>query len=194
MTRGIASRARLAIIALFAIAATGIACASAPPCPACAPCPACPTCPTALEKPTAPPAWFVVRVKDGDTLVAKLEGGEIERQETIRLLNINTPEKDMPGWAEATEALKTLVRGGTVTFEYENPIAEKRDGFGRLLAFVIADGVNVNVEMTRQGWSKLYTKYGKGRLHDAFVAAEAEARDAKRGLWGMEAQSGGTAP
>jgi len=36
--------------------------------------------------------------------------------------------------------------------------------------------VNVNVEMTRQGWSKLYTKYGKGRLHEQFVAAEKEAQ------------------
>ena len=186
MARGIVSRARLAIIALFAIAATGISCATAPPCPACAPCPVCPTCPTALEKPTAPPTWFVVRVKDGDTLVAKLEGGEIERQETIRLLNINTPEHDQPGFAEATEALKALVRGGTISLEFAEPNIEKRDGFGRLLAFVIADGGNVNVEMMREGWTKLYTKYGKGRLHEQFVAAEKEAREAKRGLWGME--------
>jgi micrococcal nuclease len=193
MTRGIVSRARLVIIAFIAIAATGIACASAPPCPVCAPCPVCPTCPTALEKPTAPPTWFVVRVKDGDTLVAKLEGGEIERQETIRLLNINTPEKEMPGWAEATEALKALVRGGTISLEFAEPSVEKRDGFGRLLAFVIADGVNVNIELMREGWTKPYTKYGKGRLHEQFVAAEKEARDAKRGLWGME-ETAGSAP
>lgn len=161
-------------------------CASAPPCPVCAPCPACPACPTALdEQPSAPPAWFVLRVKDGDTLVAKMEGGQIERQETIRLLNINTPEHDQPGFTEAAEALKALVRIGTITLEFAEPNVEKRDGFGRLLAFVIADGKNVNIEMMRQGWSKLYTKYGKGRLHEQFAAAEAGAREAKRGLWGM---------
>ena len=55
-------------------------------------------------------------------------------------------------------------------------------GFGCLLAFVIADGVNVNAELVRQSLSKPYTKYGKGRLHEQFVAAEAEAREAKRGL------------
>ena len=161
-------------------------CASAPPCPICAPCPECPTCPTAVEKPIGPVTWFVTKVKDGDTLVARMEGGEVERNETIRLLNINTPEKDQPGFDEATEALKALVRGGTITLEFAEPNVEKRDGFGRLLAFVIADGKNVNVEIMRQGWSKLYTKYGKGRLHEQFVAAEKEAREAKLGLWGME--------
>jgi len=128
----------------------------------------------------------VLRVIDGDTLVARLEGAEIERKETVRLLNVNTPENGQPGFDEATEALKSLVRGGTVALEYEKPLAEKRDGFGRLLAYVIADGDNVNLEIVRQGWSKLYTKYGKGRLHAEFEAAEREARDAKRGLWGME--------
>jgi micrococcal nuclease len=127
----------------------------------------------------------VLRVIDGDTLVARLEGAEVERKETIRLLNVNTPEKDQPGFGEASEALKALVRGGTIALEFAEPNVEKRDGFGRLLAFVLADGKNVNVEMMRQGWTKLYTKYGKGRLHERFVAAEAEARDAKRGLWGM---------
>jgi micrococcal nuclease len=182
-------KARLVVAAI--LASLLWSCATAPPCPVCAPCPACPSCPTTVEKPAAGPVtWFVTRVKDGDTLVARMEGGEVERNETIRLLNINTPEKNMPGWAEATEALKALVRGGTISLEFAEPGVEKRDGFGRLLAFVIADGVNVNVEMMRLGWTKLYTKYGKGRLHEEFVAAEKEAREAKRGLWGMEAEGG----
>lgn len=176
----------------FLLAATALlaACASTPPCPACPACPACVACDTVhTETPLSEQKWFLLSVKDGDTLVARLEGADVERKETVRLLNINTPEKNMPGWSEATEALKTLVRGGTITLEFAEPNVEKRDGFGRLLAFVIADGVNVNIEMTREGWSKLYTKYGKGRLHEQFVAAEKEAREAKRGLWGMEAAS-----
>ena len=172
---------------LLAAAALLAACASAPPCPPCAACPACAACANHTETPLNEQKWFVLSVKDGDTLVARLDGGAIERQETIRLLNINTPEKFDPGHDEAAEALKALVRGGTITLEFAEPNVEKRDGFGRLLAFVFADGVNVNIEMMRQGWSKLYTKYGKGRLHEQFVAAEAEAREAKRGLWGMDA-------
>ena len=180
-------RRSLALAAALLAAAILAGCAAAPPCPACAPCPACPACPAVAEKPSAPSAWFVLRVIDGDTLVARLEGGAVERKETIRLLNVNTPEKEQPGFAEAAEALKALVRGGTITLEFAAPDVESRDGFGRLLAFVFADGVNVNVEMVRLGWSKLYTKYGKGRLHAQLVAAEAEARAARRGLWALEA-------
>lgn len=33
----------------------------------------------------------------------------------------------------------------------------------------------------------LYDAFRKGRLHESLVAAEAETRVAKRGLWGMEA-------
>jgi micrococcal nuclease len=172
---------------LIVLAAAWLAaCASPPPpCPACEACAPCPTCPTSVEKPSDAQTWFVLRVIDGDTLVARLEGSAIERKETVRLLNVNTPEKDEPGFEEAGEALKALVRGGTIALEFAQPNVEKRDGFGRLLAFVLAEGANANVEMVRQGWSKLYTKYGKGRLHAQFVAAESEARAAKRGLWGM---------
>jgi len=35
----------------------------------------------------------------------------------------------------------------------------------------------------RPGWSTFWTRYGRGRLADQFEAAEAEAREAKRGLW-----------
>jgi len=47
---------------------------------------------------------------------------------------------------------------------------------------VIADGVNVNIEMMRTGWSKLYTKYGEGK-YAAVRKAEEEARREGRGLW-----------
>jgi micrococcal nuclease len=109
-----------------------------------------------------------------------------ERIETVRLLRVNTPEKNERGHEEAKEALKYLVRSADVTLEFENEGPEKRDGFGRLLAYVHADGLNVNLELVRQGWSAFYTKYGKGRLAAEFEKAEAEARRAKVGLWGEE--------
>ena len=157
------------------------ACASCPPCPQC---PECPTADSQADVDSQPQRWFVLRAIDGDTLVLRLDGAKLERKETVRLLNINTPEKNEPGFEDATAALKGLVRGGYVEREFENLDAEKRDGFGRLLAYVIVDGVNVNVEMVRQGWSAFYTKYGRGRLAAEFVAAEAEAEENNRGLQG----------
>ena len=130
-----------------------------------------------------------MHIRDGDTIVVVQK--ETDRKDVVRLLRINTPEKGQPGSEEATEALKYLVRGGggVVTLEFETPGEEHRDGFGRLLAYVIADGKNVKLEMVREGWSTFWKKYGKGRLAAAFEAAEQEAREAKRGLWGMENNS-----
>ncbi len=121
----------------------------------------------------------VVRVIDGDTLVV-LRGGVTER---VRLLRIDAPERNEPGYRESKEALRSLLKGREVVIEFERPRLEKRDRYGRLLAYVLADGVNVNVEMVRLGRARFWTKYGAGRLADEFRRAEAEARAARRGLW-----------
>jgi micrococcal nuclease len=126
----------------------------------------------------------VVRVKDGDTFVVKQ--AEPERTETVRLLCVNTPEVGERGHDEATEAFKALIRVGRVILEFEHPDEEKRDGFGRLLAYVIAEGQNVNLELVRQGWSPFYKKYGKGRMTAEFQSAEDEAKAAGSGLWANE--------
>ena len=60
-----------------------------------------------------------------------------------------------------------------------------RGNYGRLLAYVIIDGVNFNLELVRQGLSPYYTKYGHSERYDAeFIAAEKEARDEGLGIWG----------
>jgi endonuclease YncB( thermonuclease family) len=74
-----------------------------------------------------------------------------------------------------------------VKLERDHP-KEVRDYYNRYLAYVLAlkNGiwVNYNVEAVRAGMSPYFTKYGYSRrFHDQFVAAEAEARAAKRGIW-----------
>ena len=55
-----------------------------------------------------------------------------------------------------------------------------QDFYGRTLAFVVADGVNVNAELIRLGMAWQYLQYND----DAELAGmEAKAREAKRGLW-----------
>jgi endonuclease YncB( thermonuclease family) len=66
--------------------------------------------------------------------------------------------------------------------------AEIRDRFDRYLAYVLAekDGrwINYNVELVRAGLSPYFPKYGNSRrFHEAFVAAEAEAKAQQRGIW-----------
>jgi endonuclease YncB( thermonuclease family) len=48
------------------------------------------------------------------------------------------------------------------------------------LAYLFADGKNVNVERVRRGWSRFDTRWGEGRFAPAFRAAEREAERAER--------------
>jgi len=75
----------------------------------------------------------------------------------------------------------------TVRLERDHP-KEVRDYYNRYLAYVMVqkDGkwLNYNVECVRAGYAPYFTKYGYSRrFHDEFVAAENEARAAKRGIW-----------
>ena len=54
--------------------------------------------------------WPVVRITDGDTIRVMYEG----REEPVRLLRINTPERGRPGYQESTEALRGMVEGRRV--------------------------------------------------------------------------------
>jgi endonuclease YncB( thermonuclease family) len=78
---------------------------------------------------------------------------------------------------------------GRAKVRIERDVAgEIRDRYDRYLAyaFVEKDGkwVNYNVECVRAGMSPYFTKYGYSqRFHAEFVAAEAEAKANRRGIW-----------
>ena len=126
--------------------------------------------------------YRVVKVVDGDTI--DVETGEaLRKNERIRLLCINTPERDEAGYERATAALKAKLEQRSVELEFEVAGKPDQDAFHRLLAYVVLDGRNVNVEMVREGWTKFFTKYGEHRLAADFRAAEEEARMHEHGLW-----------
>ncbi len=122
------------------------------------------------------------RVVDGDTVYIRYFPKE-PIQGKLRLLRINTPERGCKGYKEATNALKGLLEGKKLSVKYEVKGVQVTGGYGRLLVYLYAGKLNVNVEMVRLGWSMFYTKYGEGRLAEDFKRAEAEARKARRGLW-----------
>jgi micrococcal nuclease len=126
----------------------------------------------------------VVFVADGDTVRVVREGA----REWVRLLRIDTPERDERGYSEARDALDAMVGEKSVNLVFEKPGFPERDAHGRLLAYVFYEGRNVNVEMVRQGWSRFWTRYGKGRFSADFSRAEKEARGEGRGLWRKELQ------
>ena len=78
----------------------------------------------------------VARVVDGDTIEVRLpDGGE----DDVRYIGIDTPETVKPhtpvqcGGPEAHDFNQRLVGGWTVVLRFD---AERRDTFGRLLAYV----------------------------------------------------------
>jgi micrococcal nuclease len=121
----------------------------------------------------------VTYVLDGDTIVVDYKN----RYEHVRFLRIDTPEWYERGYEEATEALRGLIEGKWVRLEFEESGIERRDVYGRLLAYVFLDSKNINLEMVRRGWTPFWTKYGAGRYAADFREAEKEAREFRRGLW-----------
>ncbi len=76
---------------------------------------------------------------------------------------------------------------GKVRLERDHP-AEIRDAYQRYLAYVFVNKngtwLNYNVEAVRAGMGPYFPKYGQSRrFHKDFVAAQDEARAAKRGIW-----------
>ena len=129
----------------------------------------------------------VVRVVDGDTIIVELQG----REERVRYIGIDAPESVRPSfpieeWGrEASAANADLVEGRSVVLERD---VSDTDRFGRLLRYVWLrnDGewLLVNLELVRLGYANAGSFPPDVKYNDEMHAAEREARDADRGLWG----------
>jgi micrococcal nuclease len=127
----------------------------------------------------------VERVVDGDTVIVRLDGA----RERLRYIGIDTPESVTPDrpvgcyGPQASAENRRLVEGRTVALEFD---AERRDRFGRLLAYVrrVPDGLFVNEALLRGGFARTLTIRPNVRhVQDLRASADA-ARTARRGLWG----------
>jgi micrococcal nuclease len=127
----------------------------------------------------------VVRVVDGDTIVADVDGTD----ERVRLIGIDTPESVKPNTPvkcfgkEASEHTADLLPEGTPVRLVLD--VEERDRYDRLLAYVYraSDGDFVNLTIARDGYAQQSTFPPNVAHVDEFRAAVAQARAAGRGLW-----------
>lgn len=128
----------------------------------------------------------IVRVVDGDTVVARLRSGE----ERVRLIGIDTPETKKPDTpvecfgAESSARLGQLLPAGT-TVRFERDVDE-RDRYGRLLAYAhrLGDDLFVNRAMVAEGFAASYTVPPNVAHAADFDAAARAARRSGLGLWG----------
>jgi micrococcal nuclease len=137
-------------------------------------------------------AGVVERVVDGDTIWVRIDepGGPLAAGAThkIRLLEIDTPEMGGPGGVECGGPQATafaeqhLLIGSTVHLLADR---EDTDRYGRFLRYVwTADGMFFNAEAVRRGHARVVLFEPNDAYIDVMRAAEAEARDAGRGIWG----------
>ncbi|MGP3789797.1 thermonuclease family protein [Pseudomonas sp. B392_1p] len=116
----------------------------------------------------------VVAISDGDTLTCLTAE---KRQVKVRLAEIDTPESRQPYGNRARQALSELAFQRDVRLD-----VHETDRYGRTVARVHAGQVDVNAEMVRQGASWVYRQYSRDK---SLLLLEAEAKQAKRGLWAL---------
>ena len=128
----------------------------------------------------------VVRVVDGDTVRVRIDGGGTQ---TVRYIGIDTPESVKPGtpvqcFAEAASAFnRRLVAGRHVRLRLGR---ERRDRYGRLLAYVYLTGGGhefVNAELVRRGFARTLAIAPNTDFARRFAALQRQAQSARLGLW-----------
>ncbi len=121
-----------------------------------------------------------VVVEDGDTFV-DADGNR------VRLLGIDTPEKEHPLYTQAGQRLAQLLSKGELSYRYG---PRKFDRYGRTLALVYADTVLVNLRLLWEGMADAYFFPEEGldpALLDSLCAAQTAARAAGVGIWALPA-------
>lgn len=123
--------------------------------------------------------YTVSKVIDGDTIV-------LDTGETVRYLGIDAPELDKqkggPAFyaKEAVKMNKQLVLLKKVQLEFD---VEKKDAYGRLLAYVFVKDVFVNGELVKRGCALAMVKPPNVKYKDRLVEYQNEAMAKEIGLW-----------
>jgi micrococcal nuclease len=115
----------------------------------------------------------VVRISDGDTIGVMHQG----REEKIRLYGIDAPERRQSFSKRAKQLVSQLAFGQDVRVQTKG-----QDRYGRTVADVILpDGRILNREIVKAGLAWWFRRYAPN--DEDLKRLEAEARQAKRGLW-----------
>ncbi len=126
---------------------------------------------------------FVTRVVDGDTVEVRIG----DRVEDVRYIGVDTPETVKPDTPvqcfgpQASAFNHRLVEGHKVRLVFG---VERRDIYGRLLAYAYLGHRFVNATLVRRGLARSLTIPPNNRYAPLFRRLELHAARAGRGLWG----------
>lgn len=115
----------------------------------------------------------VTDVIDGDTM-------DLDNGQRVRLIGINTPEREEPFYEEASHFLKNRLDGKRVEIEYDQ---ETTDQYGRTLAYIWLGDALINQEILSQGFANAYSVPPNVRYERIFLLTEQAAQSAGVGMW-----------
>jgi micrococcal nuclease len=125
---------------------------------------------------------YVVRVVDGDTIEARVG----DRVEDVRYIGVDTPETVKPGTPvqcfgpRASSFNHRLVERRRLRLVFG---VERRDTYGRLLAYAYLGDRFVNASLVRRGLARSLSIPPNDRFAPLFRRLELRAARAGRGLW-----------
>ncbi len=123
-------------------------------------------------------AWSgeVVGITDGDTITVL--NSKTLKDVKIRLYGIDTPEKGQAFGKKAKQFTSNMVFGKMVEVGAINV-----DHYGRTVSLVYVEGKGVCDELIRAGLAWVYYLYCNLPICAEWKNLEAEAKEAKRGIW-----------
>ncbi|OBA08379.1 endonuclease [Bacillus subtilis] len=124
------------------------------------------------------------RAVDGDTIKVSYNGNV----DTVRYLLIDTPETKKPNSCvqpygeDASKRNKELVNSGKLQLEFDK--GDRRDKYGRLLAYVYVDGKSVEETLLKEGLARVaYVYEPNTRYIEQYRKDEQEAKTEKLSIW-----------
>lgn len=103
-----------------------------------------------------------------------------DHEEYLIYAGIRAPVGDEAMYDEATRRNAELVDKKKVRLRFDK---DRRDGDGRLLAYVFVDDLFVNEALVREGLAFVRATPTANRFSERLLAAQAEARSARKGVW-----------
>lgn len=117
----------------------------------------------------------VDRVIDGDTFVTT-------NDEHIRLIGVDTPELDSGDCysQKAKTYLEDKILGKSVRLDYDE---DRKDNFGRTLAYVYQGDSFINKKILKQGYGTVLSISPNTQFEDSFLILQENAQQDLKGLW-----------
>ena len=124
----------------------------------------------------------IVGISDGDTVTALFLNDGVQRK--IRLATIDAPEFNQPFGKKSKKNLSDLVYKKKAVV-----LSHDKDKYGRIVAELIVDDININVEQIKRGFAWHYKFHARSQDREkrlVYSQAEKLAREKRLGLWQID--------